>query len=135
LLRSLWWWLKCFGVEWDELELFELGDLHVILIFFSLDSSIVFLTFKLLKISFLISVFTFVDLEAEPHILDLKRERERKRLAAAMEVELKEMLNDLDYLKKSLSNPSNLASSFHKVMGLHEFFSLLKLNVFGNIVF
>jgi hypothetical protein len=97
----------------------------------------VFLTFKLLKISFLISVFTFVDLEAEPHILDLKRERERerKRLAAAMEVELKEMLNDLDYLKKSLSNPSNLASSFHKVMGLHEFFSLLKLNVFGNIVF
>jgi hypothetical protein len=52
-----------------------------------------------------------------------------------MEVELKEMLNDLDYLKKSLSNPSNLASSFHKVMGLHEFFSLLKLNVFGNIVF
>jgi len=120
---------------WDELELFELGDLHVILIFFSLDSSIVFLTFKLLKISFLISVFTFVDLEAEPHILDLKRERERKRLAAAMEVELKEMLNDLDYLKKSLSNPSNLASSFHKVMGLHEFFSLLKLNVFGNIVF
>ena len=119
------------------MELFELGDLHVILIFFSLDSSIVFLTFKLLKISFLISVFTFVDLEAEPHILDLKRERERerKRLAAAMEVELKEMLNDLDYLKKSLSNPSNLASSFHKVMGLHEFFSLLKLNVFGNIVF
>jgi hypothetical protein len=64
---------------WDELELFELGDLHVILIFFSLDSSIVFLTFKLLKISFLISVFTFVDLEAEPHILDLKRERERER--------------------------------------------------------
>jgi hypothetical protein len=51
----------------------------VILIFFSLDSSIVFLTFKLLKISFLISVFTFVDLEAEPHILDLKRERERER--------------------------------------------------------
>jgi hypothetical protein len=64
---------------WDELELFELGDLHVILIFFSLDSSIVFLTFKLLKISFLISIFTFVDLEAEPHILDLKREREREK--------------------------------------------------------
>jgi hypothetical protein len=64
---------------WDELELFELGDLHVILIFFSLDSSIVFLTFKLLKISFLISIFTFVDLEAEPHILDLKSEREREK--------------------------------------------------------
>lgn len=31
-----------------------------------------------------------------------------------MEVELKKMLNDLDYLKKSLSNPSNLASSIHK---------------------
>ncbi|KAJ6936784.1 hypothetical protein NC652_011463 [Populus alba x Populus x berolinensis] len=52
-----------------------------------------------------------------------------------MEVELKDMLKDLDYLKKSLSNPSNLASSNHMVMGLHEFFSLLKLNVFGNIVF
>ena len=38
-----------------------------------------FLAFKLLKISFLISVFTFVDLEAEPHILDLKREREREK--------------------------------------------------------
>ncbi|KAJ6867920.1 hypothetical protein NC651_033072 [Populus alba x Populus x berolinensis] len=34
-----------------------------------------------------------------------------------MEVELKEMLNDLDYLKKSLSNPSNLASSIHKEKG------------------
>ncbi|KAJ6867921.1 hypothetical protein NC651_033072 [Populus alba x Populus x berolinensis] len=33
-----------------------------------------------------------------------------------MEVELKEMLNDLDYLKKSLSNPSNLASSIHKTL-------------------
>ncbi|KAH8487757.1 hypothetical protein H0E87_026363 [Populus deltoides] len=55
------------------------------------------------------------DLEAEPHILDLERERER--LATAMEVELKEMLNDLNYLKKSLSNPSNLASSIHKVLG------------------
>jgi hypothetical protein len=43
----LWWWLKCYGVVWDELELFRPGDLHVILIFFSLDSSIVFLAFKL----------------------------------------------------------------------------------------
>jgi len=69
----------------------------------------VFLAFKLWKISFLISVFTFVDLEVEPHIL----ERERERLIGAMKVKLKEMLNDLDYLKKSLSNPSNLASSIH----------------------
>jgi hypothetical protein len=30
-----------------------------------------------------------------------------------MEVGLKEMLNDIDYLKKSLSNPPNLASSIH----------------------
>jgi len=47
LLLSLWWWLKCYGVVWDELELFGPDELHVILIFFSLDSSIVFLAFKL----------------------------------------------------------------------------------------
>ena len=85
----------------------------MILIFFSLDSSIVFLAFKLWKTSFLIYIFTFVDLETKPHILDLKIERERKQLTAAMEVGLKEMLNDIDYLKKSLSNPPNLASSIH----------------------
>jgi len=45
--------------------------------FFSLDSSIVFLAFKLWKISFLIYIFTFVDLDTKPHILDLKIEREK----------------------------------------------------------
>ena len=45
------------------------------------------------------------------------------------------MLNDLDYLKKSLSNPSNLASSNHKVLGFHEFFSLLNRPVNGSVRF
>lgn len=48
------------------------------------------------------------------NILAPERE-ERKRLAVAMEAELKEMLNDLDSLKQSLPDPSNLASSILKL--------------------
>jgi hypothetical protein len=51
------------------------------------------------------------------NILAPERE-ERKRLAVAMEAELKEMLNDLDSLKQSQPDPSNLASSILKVMEL-----------------
>lgn len=48
------------------------------------------------------------------NILAPERE-ERKRLAVVMEAELKEMLNDLDSLKQSQPDPSNLASSILKL--------------------
>lgn len=58
------------------------------------------------------------------NILAPERE-ERKRLAVAMEAELKEMLNDLDSLKQSQPDPSNLASSILKLQSRVEYLTKL----------
>ena len=58
---------------------------------------------------------TELQLQIEKHHTDRERERE------AMEVELKEMLNDLESLKQSLPDPSHRASIDKVFFQIHSY--------------